>query len=150
MSKMNARILEFIGCIPFEIQAGWDETYAPLLARFPVNLLFTKICQPKNENEPPQMIASCCYQFDPSTFREDPEKRRMNYHSRANPKFRVEVAIDKCSTEIVVSKFHGENLLWEASGASFDLAIAHATMMGMEVDELADAEIAPRWNESRA
>ena len=129
---------DFIACIPRVIRADWDDKFAPLLAGFPVNLVFTKICQPRNTNEPPQFDASC-YQFDPCTFHENAEKRQMSYHSRANPEFSVEVVIPKRSSEIVVSKFRGEIQLWVASGASFDGAMLQATLMGMAGDEVEDA-----------
>src|ERR1035437_4175290 len=76
VSERDENLSDFIACIPQEIQADWDPKYAPLLAGFPLNLMFIRIRKPKNGEEPPQIVSSV-YQFDLSTFRQDPDKREM-------------------------------------------------------------------------
>jgi hypothetical protein len=135
MSEKDDNRMDFIACIPHEIQADWDAKYAPLLAGFPLNLMFTR--KLKNAEGPIQIVSSL-YEFDFSTFRESPDKRQMTYRSPANSEYRVEVVIYREKSVIEVSKFRGRNLLWQADGTTFDGTMLHATMCGMEVDELAD------------
>ena len=46
MSEIDETLTDFIACIPQEIQADWDAKYAPLLAGFPLNLMFIRIRKP--------------------------------------------------------------------------------------------------------
>ena len=142
MSERDENLTDFFACIPHEIQADWDPKYAPLLAGFPLNLMFITIRKPKN-GEGPLQIVSSRYEFDLSTFRESPDKRQMTYRSPANSEYRVQVVSDRKTSVIEVSKFRGRNLLWQASATTFDGAMLHATMCGMEADELADSSLTP-------
>jgi hypothetical protein len=142
MSERDENLSDFIACIPHEIQADWDAKYAPLLAGFPLNLMFIRTRKRKNGEEPPQILSSV-YQFDLTTLREDPDKREMTYRSPANSEYRVEVVLYREKSVIEVSKFRGPNLLWQASGTTFDGAMVQATMCGMEVDELGDSSLTP-------
>jgi hypothetical protein len=142
MSEKDENLSDFIACIPHEIQADWDAKYAPLLAGFPLNLMFIRIRKPKN-GEGPLQIVSSLYEFDLGTFRESPDKRQMTYRSPANSEYRVEVAIYREKSVIEVSKFRGRKLLWQADGTTFDGAMVQATMCGMEVDELGDSSLTP-------
>ena len=109
MSERDERPLDFIAYIPHKIQADWDRKYAPRLAGFPLNVMFSRIRKPKKAGEPLQ-IASSLYQFDLGTFREGPHKRQMTYRSPANSEYRVEVVIYREKSSIEVSKFRGQNL----------------------------------------
>ncbi len=142
MSKIDERCADFIACIPHQIQADWDAKYAPLLAGFPLNLMFIRIRKPKNGEGALQTVSSL-YEFDFSTFRESPDKRQMTYRSPANSEYRVEVVIYKHRSQIETSKFRGQNLLWQADGTTFDGAMVQATMMGMEADEREDFSLIP-------
>src|ERR1700681_567705 len=142
MSEKDDNRMDFIACIPHEIQADWDRKYAPLLAGFPLNLMFIRIRKPKN-GEGPLQIVSSLYEFDLSTFRDSPDKRAIIYRSPANSEYRVEVVIYREKSVIEVSKFRGRNRLWQASGATFDGTMVHAKMCGMEVDELGDSSLTP-------
>jgi hypothetical protein len=137
LSDRDENLTDFIACIPHEIQADWDAKYAPLLAGFPLNLMFIRIRKPKNGEGPIQIVSSL-YEFDFDTFRESPDKRQMTYCSPANSEYRVEVVIYREKSVIEVSKFRGRNLLWQADGTTFDGTMVQATMCGMEPDELAD------------
>ena len=142
LSDRDENLTDFIACIPHEIQADWDAKYAPLLAGFPLNLMFIRIRKPKN-GEGPLQIVSSLYEFDLSTFLEGPDKREMIYRSPANSEYRVEVVIYREKLVIEVSKFRGRNLLWQADGTTFDGAMVQATMCGMEADEQADNSLLP-------
>ena len=142
MSEKDDNRMDFIACIPHEIQADWDAKYAPLLAGFPLNLMFIGTRKPKNGKGPIQSVSSL-YEFDLSTFRESSDKRQMTYRSPANSEYRVEVVIYRKKSVTVVSKFRGRNLLRQASGTSFDKTMLHATMGGLEADELGDSPLTP-------
>ena len=142
MSEKDDNRMDFFASIPHEIQADWDAKYAPLLAGFPLNLMFIRIRKPKN-GEGPLQIVSSLYEFDFDTFRESPDKRQMTYCSPANSEYRVEVVIYREKSVIEVSKFRGRNLLWQADGTTFDGAMVQATMCGMEADERADYALPP-------
>jgi hypothetical protein len=121
MSEKDENRMDFIACIPHEIQADWDPKYAPLLAGFPLNLMFIR--KPKNSE---QQIFSSLYEFDLGTFRDSPDKRQMTYRSPANSEYRVEVVMYREKLVIEVSKFRGRNLLWQASGTTFGAAMVQA------------------------
>ena len=106
MSEQAMNRMDFIARIPHEIQADWDTTYAPLLAGFPLDLVFTGIRKPKNGGELVQIVSSV-YKFELGTFRESPDKRQMTYRSSANSGYRVEVVIYRDKSVIEVSKFRG-------------------------------------------
>ena len=142
MTESDTNRMDFIACIPHEIQADWDAKYAPLLAGFPLDLVFTGIRKPKNGGESVQIVSSV-YKFELGTFRESSDKRQMTYRSPANCEYRVEVLIHREKSVIEVSKFRGRNLLWQASGTTFDGAMVQATMCGMEADELGDFSLTP-------
>jgi hypothetical protein len=67
----------------------------------------------------------------------------LTYRSPSNGDYRVEIVIYKHCSLIETSKFHGRNLLWQASGATFDGAMAQARTIGMEADELEDFSLTP-------
>ena len=67
----------------------------------------------------------------------------LTYRSPANSEYRVEVVIYQEKSVIEVSKFRGQNLLWQASGTTFDGTMVQATMCGMEADERADNSLPP-------
>ena len=110
-------------------EPGWDENYAPLLAGFPLDLVFSGTLQSKNGDEPLKVVSSV-YHFDFATFSEDSDKRQMSYRSLANSEFRVDVAICRYQALVEVSKFHGEALLWSATGATLEVAIVEGTSGG--------------------
>jgi hypothetical protein len=107
-----------------------------------LDLAFTGTRKPKSAEEPLQIVSSR-YQFDLGSFGEDPDKRKLTYRSPSNNEYRVEIVINRDNSVIEVSKFRGQNLLLQVSGATFDGAMAHATMCGMEGDEWADYPLSP-------
>jgi hypothetical protein len=129
---------------------GWDEKYAPLLAGFPLDLIFSGTLKQENGDEPLQIVSSV-YHFDFATFVQDPEKRQLTYRSRTNSEYRVEVLIYRYKPVIEVSKFRGENQLWHATGATLDAAIAEATSTrktsaaGSESDEAEPLSLTPSF-----
>ncbi len=131
MRKTRAGEIHFIANIPHQIEADWNPRYAHL-AGFPLNLMFTGIR--KQRAGPPHIIAAC-YWFDPGTYLEDEEVRQMTYFSRTDYGYHVEVVINKKSGMIKTSKYKAKRLISQGNGKSFDQAMIHATLCGVEPDE---------------
>ena len=131
MRKPRDGEISFIANIPHQIEADWHPRYAHL-AGFPLNIMFTGIR--KQSGGTPHIIAAC-YWFDPGTYQEDEATKRMTYLSRTDYGYHVEVTINKKSGAIESRKYKGKKLVSQSSGKSFDLAMIHATLCGVEPDE---------------
>ncbi len=87
---MEVRIVNknsiFVGFIPRQIEANREDEYGACLAGFPVNIYFARVPEAHNGN--PLQPTSVCYYYDPLTFEEDGESKRMAYRiSRILAKF---------------------------------------------------------------
>ena len=131
MKKPGDGEIYFIANIPHQIEVDWDKRYAHL-AGFPLNIMFTGLRKQQNGT---QQFISACYWFDPGTYPEDEVKRQMRYVNRTGTRYHVEIIIDKRSGMIETSKYKGESLISQGNGKSFDQAIIHATLCGLEPDE---------------
>ena len=65
----------FLDRLPRPIQKDWDPVYGARLAGFPVNICYTDL---RGEHGPDHAT----YYFDPRTFSEDAEVRRMQYYAK--------------------------------------------------------------------
>jgi hypothetical protein len=74
MAKRAEEQLHMFMPIPDQIEAEWNPKYA-YLAGFPLNLLYLFI----REVDDGEQLVSCCYWFDPRTYREEAERRVMHY-----------------------------------------------------------------------
>jgi hypothetical protein len=79
-------------------------TYGPRLAGFPVHVCYVDL---RGEHGPDRAT----YYFDPRTFSEDLEVRRMQYYARRESRFWVEVVICKIDRRIEVGKYRDERLV---------------------------------------
>lgn len=118
---------------PRQIQADLNEKYAHL-AGFPLDIMFTGIRQEPDGNT--RMVAAC-YWFDPGTYREDKKKRQLTYVSRKKGRYHLRVTFKRTGV-IKTRKYKGTKLVCCAHGDSFEMAIIHATIVGMELDETED------------
>ncbi|MBZ5657270.1 MAG: hypothetical protein LAO56_18540 [Acidobacteriia bacterium] len=94
----------FLDCLPRPIEAHWDPVYGPRLAGFPVNICYADL---RGEHGP----YHATYYFDPRTFSEDSEARRMRYYPKPETLFWVEVVISKISGSSEARKYRGEGLV---------------------------------------
>lgn len=131
MRKARDGEICFIANIPHQIEADWNPRYAHL-AGFPLNIMFTGIRKQRGGRS--RMIAAC-YWFDPGTYQEDEATKRMTYLSRTDYGYHVEVTINKQSGAIESRKYKGQKLISQSHGDSFDRAMIHATLCGVEPDE---------------
>jgi hypothetical protein len=123
----------FIASIPHQIEAEWDEKWGPLLAGFPLNIVYAQTA----ESDANKMlgIITASYEPDLTTFRETKKTREMMYLSREGGTYCVRVVVDRASGRLETFKYKGEKLVAQASGRDFQSAMLHTTLIGIEEDE---------------
>jgi hypothetical protein len=124
--------LRFLGCIPHQIEADWDDKWGPLLAGFPLNIQYAAVTP--HANKKPAIITAL-YEPDLDSFRETETARKMTYFNTQGGNFRVEVSLQKGSLRLDTFKYEGEKLIAAATGSDFDTAMLQTTMIGIQKDE---------------
>jgi len=125
---------DFIACVPHQIEADWDEKWGPLLAGFPVNIMYA--CVQRTESDQSKMLGiTACYEPDLTTFRETTKTRTMTYRNSEGGTYRVRVVLHRASGRLETFKYKGQKLVARASGMSFENAMVHTTLVGIEKDE---------------
>ena len=125
---------DFIACIPHEIEADWHEKWGPLLAGFPVNIMYA--CVQRAESDQTKMLGiTACYEPDLATFRETEKTRELTYFNREGGNYRVRVVLDRASGRLETFKYKGRKLVACASGRDFDSVMVQTTLVGIERDE---------------
>lgn len=134
MSKNEFSNGDFIACVPQKIEADWDEKWGPLLAEFPLNIMYA--CVQKAESDQSKMLGiTACYEPDLATFRETKKTSELTYFNREGGTYRVRVALDRASGRLETFKYKGRKLVASASGVSFESVMVHTTLVGIERDE---------------
>jgi len=119
MSKNEFSNGDFIACVPHQIQADWDEKWGPLLAGFPLNIMYA--CVLRAESDQSKMLGiTACYEPDLATFRETKKTRTMTYCNSEGGTYRVRVVLNKASGRLETFKYKGEKLVARASGRDFE------------------------------
>jgi hypothetical protein len=121
----------FVGSLSRPIEAHWDPVYAPQVAGFPV---FVRYVNVGGENGPEHAT----YYFDPRTFSENPQDRRMRYQRKAENDFWVGVIMRKTDGSIEARKYRGERLISVSAGPDFRTAMLHAAIAGLVEEEPTD------------
>ena len=81
MSKNEFANEDFIACVPHQIEADWDEKWGPLLAGFPINIMYA--CVQRAESDQSKMLGiTASYEPDLATFRETKMTRRVDIFQR--------------------------------------------------------------------
>ena len=131
---MSENEFDFIACVPQKIKADWDEKWGPLLAGFPVNIMYA--CVQKAESDQSKMLGiTACYEPDLATFRETKKTRELTYFNREGGTYRVRVVLNIKSGRLETFKYKGRKLVACASGRDFDSAMVQTTLVGIEKDE---------------
>jgi hypothetical protein len=126
---------DFIACVPQQIEAGWHEKWGPLLAGFPLNIMYA--CVQRAESDQSKMLGiTACYEPDLATFRETKKTRELTYFNREGGTYRVRVVLNIKSGLLQTFKYKGRKLVACASGRDFDSAMVQTTLVGIEKDEL--------------
>ena len=134
MRKHEHLNASFIACVPHQIEADSDEKRGPLLAEFPLNIVYTFVPRESKYNEMLAIITAS-YEPDLTTFRETKKTRELTYFNREGGTYSVRVVLDRASGRLETFKYKGEKLVACASGQSFDSAMAQTTLVGIERDE---------------
>ena len=125
---------DFIACIPQKIEADWHEKWGPLLAEFPLNIVYA--CVQRAESDQSKMLGiTACYEPDLATFRETTKTRTMTYRNSEGGTYRVRVVLNKASGRLETFKCKGKKLIARASGMSFDSVMVQTTLVGIYRDE---------------
>ena len=120
--------------LPASIQPFWDERYSPVLAGFPVQLVYIGV-RPRNDETRKPIVVKARYSFDPGSFFEAASVKEMQYVSNIPSDFRVDVAWEKKSKRWRTSKFDGRRLLFYATGEDFGTVMKDTVAVGLEPDE---------------
>jgi hypothetical protein len=126
---------DFIACVPHQIEAEWDEKWGPLLAGFPLNIVYALAPRADSDQNKILGIITACYEPDLATFRETKKTRELTYFNREGGTYRVRVVINIKSGRLETFKYKGRKLVACASGRDFDSAIVQTTLVGIERDE---------------
>src|ERR1700720_3364183 len=106
---------DFIACVPHQIEADWDEKWGPLLAGFPVNIMYACVQRAESDrSKMPGITAS--YEPDLATFRETKKTRTMTYCNSEGGTHRVRVVLHRTSGRLETFKYKGRKLVARASG----------------------------------
>jgi hypothetical protein len=134
MPKHEHLNASFIACIPHEIEADWDKKWGPLLAGFPLNIVYTFV---PRESKYSEMLAiiTASYEPDLATFRETKKTRELTYFNREGGTYSVRAVLDRASGRLETFKYKGKKLIANASGRDFESVMAHTTLVGIEQDE---------------
>ena len=134
MPKHEHLNASFIACVPQKIEADWDKKWGPLLAGFPLNIVYTFV---PRESKYSEMLAiiTACYEPDLATFRETKKTRTMMYRNSEGGIYRVRVVLNRASGRLETFKYKGEKLVACASGLNFESAMVQTTLVGIERDE---------------
>ncbi|MFZ0739561.1 MAG: hypothetical protein WBL70_17110 [Candidatus Acidiferrales bacterium] len=123
----------FLAFVPHAIEASWDNEWGPRLAGFPLNIAYVRGL---NRESPSQsQLETVLYWFDPTTYKEDSERREMCYVTKHRNGYHVRVVFNKSRGNWRIDKFKRDVLICSAAGATFDGAMMQTTMVRAEVDE---------------
>ncbi len=125
---------DFIACVPQKIEADWHEKWGPLLAEFPLNIVYARV-QRAQSDQSKMLGITACYEPALGTFRETKKTRELTYVNREGGTYRVRVVLHRASGRLETLKYKGKKLIASASGRDFDSAMVQTTLVGIEKDE---------------
>lgn len=120
--------------LPVPIQPFWEEKYCPVLAGFPVHLVYIGV-RPRNDETRKPIVVKARYSFDPGSFFEDASEKEMRYVPNLLSDYRVDVAWEKRSRRWRTSKSEGKRLLFYAADRDFETAMRQTLAIGLQPDE---------------
>ena len=104
---MSENEFDFIACVPHQIEADWDEKWGPLLAEFPLNIMYA--CVQRAKSDQSKMLGiTACYEPDLATFRETKKTRTMTYRNSEGGTYRVRVVLNRGSGRLETFKYKGK------------------------------------------
>lgn len=133
-SRAFERRIIFIACIPHQIEAEWDNNFAPRLAGFPLNLLYAGV----RWTITGKRLRCCRYWFNPWSYSEDGDKREMLYLPKVKSAYWVSVEYHKKDSSWHTLKYKDDKLVYLFSGRDFDRTMFQTTAIGLRRDEPVD------------
>lgn len=123
--------------LPLMIEPEWDDRWGPLLAGFPLELVYSSEGLSGN-NKGTSTVRKARYLLDLGTFFEDQARKQMHYFPRLPSEYYVIVKWDKAAQIWTTDKFRGDRLVVKATGRTFKQAMIHTLLVGLQPDEPAD------------
>lgn len=120
--------------LPVPIQPFSDEKYSPVLAGFPVQLVYVGV-RPRNDETRKPIVVKARYCFDPESFFENASEKEMRYVPNLPSDFHVDVAWEKKSKRWRTCKFEGKRPLSYATGEDSDTVMRQTLAIGLQPDE---------------
>jgi hypothetical protein len=120
--------------LPVPIQPFWDEKYSPVLAGFPVQLVYIGV-RPRNDETRKPIVMRAYYRFDPGSFFEDESLKELRYLPSLPSDFRVDVAWEKKSSRWRTCKLEGNRPLSYVVGEDFKAVMTETLASGLHPDE---------------
>jgi hypothetical protein len=120
--------------LPCPIQPFWEEKYSPVLAGFPVQLVYVGV-RPRNDETRKPIVVKSPYSFDPGTFFKSTSGKEMRYPSTLSSVFYVDVIWKKSARRWNTFKCKGNELLFHATGRNFEQAMKNTLAAGLHSDE---------------
>jgi hypothetical protein len=117
----------FIPCI---FESPWDGPVPPL-AGFPISVCFTGLRQNENRAKAQHYVVAC-YWFDPRSYCEDDELRRMTYRSKLASKYHVVIKYLKRDRRWEGQKLRDGEVIIDASGPELFRFMIQLTMPGVD------------------
>jgi hypothetical protein len=120
--------------LPVPIEANWHPKWGSLLAGFPLELVYSGTPL-QNDKTRRSVLVRARYSVDPSSFHEDDAKTVVRYTSALPSEYFVAVTWDKIAKRWLTTKFHGNRLLAQATGTTFERVMIQTLLVGLEPDE---------------
>lgn len=121
----------FFAFIPNQIEP--NDNRDQRLVGFPLNILFGGITlDPQTGRE---SVVHVCYAPAPETYRETSARKEMRYFTKPKSTYSIRVICEKPTDRWRTEKVSGKKLIRTAVASTFDQALIHATMGGVEADE---------------
>ena len=117
--------------VPNQIEA--NDNYNQQLLGYPHNILFGGMALDPQTDQ--KSLVHVCYEPAPETFRENSERKELDYFTTPQNGFFIRVILEKKTGKWQADKFKGELLIHSAFGSTLDEAMIHTTMSGLEADE---------------
>ena len=120
--------------LPVPIQPFWDEKYSPVLAGFPVQLVYIGV-RPRNDETRKPILMKARFSFDPESFFENASQKKLRYVSKNPSDFHVDVGWEKGSNRWRTCKFKDGRPISFAMGEDFDAVMKETLAVGLHPDE---------------
>lgn len=117
--------------LPYPIQPFWDDKYAPVLAGFPVQLVYIGV-RPRNDETRKLMVVKARYWLDPETCFETDDRKEVRYYSVLYSSYYVDVTWQKSARRWNTFKCKGSLLLSQATGRTFEEAMRNTLTAGLD------------------